>query len=116
MDLEQAVEFLLRQVAEQEARFAARLAKHDEWLERLERSVERLERSVERLEGIVERQQQQIGALTAFGQMQQEQFSQLLTVTRELANRQLNSEERLNALTRIVDDLIRHNGGSTPRA
>ena len=107
MHLEEAMDFLLKQVAEQEARFAARLAKHDEWLERLE--------------GIVERLEGQIAALTAFSHTQQEQLSQIITVTREIANRhlelasrQVNSEERMNALIQIVDELIRREGGGRP--
>lgn len=93
MDIERTLEFIL----EHHARFAVEL-------DQLKDRHKELSASVERLNGAVE-------GLQAVAQAQQGQISRILGITEVLAESQRHTDERLNALIKVVDDLVRRNGG-----
>ena len=89
MDVERTMEFIL----ESQAAFAANLA-------RLEQKQEQLEGIVGRVVGICE-------TLTSAQVRFQNNLEQLTSSVRVLAEKQSSTDERLNALIRIVDDVVR---------
>jgi FtsZ-binding cell division protein ZapB len=106
MDVERTIEFILQH----QAHFAAEMEQLKERHKEFSAEMHQLkERHVE-LHNSVE-------ALTVVVRNQQEQITPLLSVTEVLARNQAalvesqrHTDERLNALIKVVDDLVRRDG------
>jgi len=106
MDVEKTVQFLL----EQQAQFAAQQQQLAAQQQQFQRDLEDLRGVVGRLAGVVQGVvgvTQQLGGVTQqLAQIQDRQQQQI----GELIAAQKHTDERLDALIKVVDDLVRRNG------
>lgn len=96
MDVEKTIQFIL----DTQARLEAVAGQHDERIARLEASVATVTDLVARLAQAEIRLVERMDQLTA--RVDQLAGSQALTLT----------DQRLNTLIQVVDELVRHNGSS----
>lgn len=100
MDLEKTVEFILQH----QAQFAAEM---DQLKDRHKEFAAELNQLKDRHKELSD----SVDALRLVVQSQQVQISQIMSLTQVLTESQRHTDERLNALIKVVDDLVRRNGG-----
>jgi methyl-accepting chemotaxis protein len=99
-NVEKQIDFLL----EHHARFAADLEELKNDLKLLKDEHRQLANSVGALAGAVTDQHGQVAQLVSITEA-------LARTTQELTNSQRHTNERLNALIKVVDDIVRRDGG-----
>ena len=103
MDIEKTMQFILEQQAQMQAQFAVQHQKNIEEHERFREDLGRLAGVVEGVIKVVDR--------AANNQdRHQEQIVQNQEQIGQLIEAQKHTDERLNALIKVVDDLVRRNG------
>ncbi len=104
MDIERAIEFLMKNQAEMDARFNAKFDRAEERFIRAEKRMDRVERTLALNNRVVARLARAGGSLRS----DVRRFDKAMTL---LAERQAESEDKLNALIEFVDQQRRGNGG-----